>query len=83
MFCYVHEARGGHPAGLSQCDAMVGIGGRDSANSLHLAELCAERCANTQFVENTGALSLEALRRATVGVTAGASAPVDNQGGTG
>lgn len=60
----------------SQCDAMVVIGGRDSANSLHLAELCAERCANTQFVENAGALSLEALSPAdTVGVTAGASAP--------
>ena len=55
---------------------MVVIGGRDSANSLHLAELCAERCANTQFVENAGALSLEALSPAdTVGVTAGASAP--------
>ena len=45
----------------SECDAMVVIGGRDSANSLHLAELCAERCANTQFVENAKALG-HALR---------------------
>ena len=60
----------------SECDAMVVIGGRDSANSLHLAELCAERCANTQFVENAKALDMPALSKAdTIGVTAGASAP--------
>ena len=60
----------------SECDAMVVIGGRDSANSLHLAELCAERCANTQFVENAKALDMPALSEAdTIGVTAGASAP--------
>ena len=60
----------------SECDAMVVIGGRSSANSLHLAELCAARCANTQFIENAAALDMTALRGAgTVGVTAGASAP--------
>ena len=60
----------------SECDAMVVIGGRDSANSLHLARLCAERCANTQFVENASALDVRALEGAdTIGVTAGASAP--------
>ena len=60
----------------SQCDAMVVIGGRDSANSLHLAELCAEHCTNTQFIENAAALDALALSGAdTVGVTAGASAP--------
>ena len=60
----------------SKCDAMVVIGGRDSANSLHLAELCAARCKETQFVENAAALNVAALRGAnTVGVTAGASAP--------
>ncbi len=60
----------------SECDAMVVIGGRDSANSLHLAELCASRCANTQFVDGPDSLDTGALRAAeTVGVTAGASAP--------
>ncbi len=60
----------------SECDAMVVIGGRNSANSLHLAELCAERCPNTQFVEGAGALDMPALAEArTIGVTAGASAP--------
>ncbi len=60
----------------SECDAMVVIGGRQSANSLHLAELCAARCANTQFVDSAAALDIPALRAAaTIGVTAGASAP--------
>jgi len=62
---------------LSQvCDAMVVIGGRHSANSVHLAEICRENCKNVQFVENAEQLDIEALQEAeTVGVTAGASAP--------
>lgn len=60
----------------SECGAMVVIGGKDSANSLHLAELCAERCANTQFVENSAQLDMGALKGVEkAGVTAGASAP--------
>jgi 4-hydroxy-3-methylbut-2-enyl diphosphate reductase len=58
------------------CDAMVVIGGRNSANSVHLAELCAERCPNTQFIENASELAADRLRQAkTIGVTAGASVP--------
>jgi ribosomal protein S1/(E)-4-hydroxy-3-methyl-but-2-enyl pyrophosphate reductase len=60
----------------SECDAMVVIGGKHSANSLHLYKLCRERCANTQFVANAAELDTALLRRATIiGVTAGASAP--------
>ena len=60
----------------SACGAMVVIGGKNSANSLHLAELCAERCANTQFVENSAQLDIGALRGVgEIGMTAGASAP--------
>ncbi len=60
----------------SACGAMVVIGGKNSANSLHLAELCAERCANTQFVENSAQLDTDVLRDVeTIGMTAGASAP--------
>ncbi len=60
----------------SACGAMVVIGGKNSANSLHLAELCAERCANTQFVENSAQLDTGVLRDVkTIGMTAGASAP--------
>ena len=60
----------------SKCDAMVIIGGKHSANSLHLAELCASRCANTQFIAQAEELDTARLRDAdTIGVTAGASAP--------
>lgn len=60
----------------SACGAMVVIGGKNSANSLHLAELCAERCANTQFVENSAQLDTGVLQDVeTIGMTAGASAP--------
>ena len=60
----------------SACGAMVVIGGKNSANSLHLAELSAERCANTQFVENSAQLDTGVLRDVkTIGMTAGASAP--------
>ena len=60
----------------SECDAMVVIGGKNSANSLHLAELCERYCPNTQFVESAAALDLSSLKPAErIGVTAGASAP--------
>lgn len=60
----------------SECGAMVVIGGKDSANSLHLAELCAERCPNTQFIATAAELDKSVLSGVRdVGVTAGASAP--------
>ena len=60
----------------SECDAMVVIGGKDSANSVHLAQLCQQHCDNVQFIENVKELDLERLRNADkVGMTAGASAP--------
>ena len=58
------------------CDAMVVIGGKHSANSVHLAQICGEHCANVQFIERTEELDLDRLRCAeTVGLTAGASTP--------
>ncbi|MBR4550339.1 MAG: bifunctional 4-hydroxy-3-methylbut-2-enyl diphosphate reductase/30S ribosomal protein S1 [Oscillospiraceae bacterium] len=60
----------------SDCDAMVVIGGRHSANSVHLAQICREHCDSVQFIERTDELDLEALRgKAVVGLTAGASTP--------
>ena len=60
----------------SDCDAMVVIGGRHSANSVHLAQICREHCQSVQFIERTDELDLEALRgAAVVGLTAGASTP--------
>ena len=58
------------------CDAMIVIGGKHSANSLHLAQICKELCSNVQFIERTDELDLDRLQDAdTVGLTAGASTP--------
>jgi len=60
----------------SECGAMVVIGGKHSANSIHLAQICREHCDNVQFIENADELKVDLLKTAgTVGVTAGASAP--------
>ena len=57
-------------------DAVVVVGGRHSANSLHLAQICAESCPAVLFVENADELDRAALRGCdTVAVTAGASTP--------
>jgi 4-hydroxy-3-methylbut-2-enyl diphosphate reductase len=59
-----------------RCDAMIVIGGHHSANSVHLAELCSERCGCVQFVESAQELNMSLLRGYdTIGITAGASAP--------
>jgi 4-hydroxy-3-methylbut-2-enyl diphosphate reductase len=75
--CDATSLRQSEAVGLAaRSDAMVVIGGRHSANSIHLARLCGEYCANTQFIENAGELDLARLRDAdTVGITAGASTP--------
>ncbi len=58
------------------CDAMVVIGGKHSANSVHLAEICRLYCQNVQFIDSAEELDLAALRSAErIGITAGASAP--------
>ena len=58
------------------CGAMVVIGGAHSANSLHLAELCRERCDKVQFVPDAAAVDTAALKDvALIGITAGASVP--------
>ena len=60
----------------SECDAMVVIGGKHSANSVHLAQICSEHCLNVQFIERTEELDTDRLEAAdTVGLTAGASTP--------
>lgn len=59
-----------------EADAMIVIGGKHSANSVHLAEICSAICDNTQFVEDASELDLSRIKDGdTIGITAGASAP--------
>ncbi len=58
------------------CDGMVVIGGRSSANSLHLFELCREDCTRVQYVSQAAELDRSLFRGCrSVGITAGASVP--------
>ena len=59
-----------------EVDAMVVIGGRNSANTCRLAEICRNLGTPAYHVETAEELPLEELRNlARVGVTAGASTP--------
>lgn len=60
----------------ARSDIMVVIGGRNSANTTRLAELCAQNCPGTYHVETAAELSaswFDGVER--IGVTAGASTP--------
>ena len=58
------------------CDAMIVAGGKHSANSIHLAQICAENCPTVLFVERVDELDRETLSGcSSVGITAGASTP--------
>ncbi|MCD7845144.1 MAG: bifunctional 4-hydroxy-3-methylbut-2-enyl diphosphate reductase/30S ribosomal protein S1 [Oscillospiraceae bacterium] len=59
-----------------ESSAMVVVGGLHSANSVHLAEICRQRCDTVLFVQNADELEPDALSGfETVGITAGASTP--------
>ena len=75
--CFATSTRQEEAAALSQvCDAMVVIGGRHSANSLHLAEICRQSCENVQFIEKPEELDFSKIKKSpVVGLTAGASTP--------
>ena len=58
-------------------DVMVVVGGKNSANSLKLADICREHCKRVIFVEGANDIEGADIRLSdTVGVTAGASTPV-------
>ena len=60
-----------------QNDAVVVIGGRESANTHRLYELCKALCPNTVWVQNSDELDLAQFEKeARVAITAGASTPV-------
>jgi 4-hydroxy-3-methylbut-2-enyl diphosphate reductase len=57
-------------------DAMIVIGGKCSANSLKLAEICRANCKKVYFVEEADELDISYFSESdTVGITAGASTP--------
>ncbi len=64
----------------SRVDAMVVIGGKKSANTHKLYEVCRERCPNTIVVETAADIPHDFFRNGfmTIGVTAGASTPDDS-----
>ncbi|MCC8122854.1 MAG: bifunctional 4-hydroxy-3-methylbut-2-enyl diphosphate reductase/30S ribosomal protein S1 [Oscillospiraceae bacterium] len=60
----------------ARCDAMIIIGGRESANTKRLYELCNALCPHVMWVTGAEQLQPSALRgKAMVGITAGASTP--------
>ncbi|MBR7081177.1 MAG: bifunctional 4-hydroxy-3-methylbut-2-enyl diphosphate reductase/30S ribosomal protein S1 [Oscillospiraceae bacterium] len=75
--CFATSKRQSEAEELShKCDAMIVIGGKHSANSRQLADICRERCGNVLFIENENELDTGLLSDAeTVGITAGASTP--------
>jgi len=75
--CTATSIRQADASALSKkCSAMVVIGARHSANSVHLAEICRENCKNVQFISAVSELDLSALAECdTIGITAGASTP--------
>lgn len=59
-----------------QCDAVIVIGGRNSANTRHLYDLVAEKCKKAYHIETAAELSVEMFREChKIGITAGASTP--------
>ena len=59
-----------------ESDAMIVIGGRNSANTRHLFELVQGRCAHSYHIETAGELNAAMFRGCNkIGITAGASTP--------
>lgn len=60
----------------AQSDAMLVIGGKNSANSIRLAEICRERCSKVFFVESAGEVNISDFDGDDIiGIIAGASTP--------
>ena len=61
----------------ARCDGMIVIGGRNSANTVRLYEICRSRCENTVLIQDVSELSLSKFKNNNlIGITAGASTPV-------
>ena len=75
--CRATSKRQGEAARLASfCDAMVVIGGTNSANSQRLAEICQRHGAHVCFIEDASGLRADEFDEYdTVGIIAGASTP--------
>lgn len=80
VFDTICEATAGHQGACARLartvDAMVVIGGKNSANTTHLADISRQECANTHHIETPQELDaswFEGAQR--IGITAGASTP--------
>ncbi len=60
-----------------KCDVMIVVGGRQSANTNKLFELCRMHCPECYLVESAGELPehFEYIHKKIIGITAGASTP--------
>ena len=60
----------------AQCDCMIVIGGKNSANTTRLYEICLQDCTNTHHIETSDELRVEWFKGCNhIGITAGASTP--------
>lgn len=60
----------------AECDAMIVVGGRNSANSLRLSEICGQYCKKVFFIETAEELNLSNFfGDDIIGIIAGASTP--------
>lgn len=75
--CKATSKRQEEAASLSaECDAMIVIGGKNSANSLRLSVICSERCEKVFFVESAEEVNTSDFDGDDkIGIIAGASTP--------
>ena len=75
--CSVTEERQSRARELAiRCDGIVVVGGRESANTAKLAEICREMCGNTVWVSTASELDTSPFTTSNhIGIVAGASTP--------
>ena len=79
--CSATETRQRETAELaSRMDSMIVVGGRNSANTQKLYDICRERCLQTILVESAAEIppAFANIDSAKIGITAGASTPTDS-----
>ncbi len=79
--CNATEVRQQEAAELAErADRMIVVGGRNSANTRKLFEICSARCAETILVESAAEIPPAFANKGPglIGITAGASTPADS-----